>query len=229
MTLTLSGTELLQEVKFATAQRADVPDAQIFRALNIAQERIFRKPVQWPESERFKETNAGFLSGDDTAQASALVRTGDKIHDLYSVRYRADEEWYKLKYISPLLWDQYDDRYTSVYPAYYTRWGQTISIYPAAGQDLDMRLRYTASPQLINANTTDMMFDTMSGILVEYAVSHILHGAGRVQEASIHYRIADQQVTEAMMNVPRVTDDVSLVSGTGPVGEYWLDPFVRAR
>lgn len=229
MSTALTGAELLEEVRDAVARRADVSEARIFRALNMAQDRIFREPVHWPDTERHRETVSGIVLGQDTIPLTSLIGVGETVHEVYTLRYQESVNiWYRLKYIDPRMWDRYSTDFASAYPAYYTYWGDSISLYPRPDRNFDVQLRYAIVPWKITASTQEILFGTMSGILVAYAVSHILHSVGRAQEAAVPYRIARQQLENAMMNLRRVTDEQSpAFNESGYTGEYWNNPFVR--
>ena len=230
MTLALSSAEMVTEVRDALSRRQDILDARIYRALNIGQERVFRKPVHWPELERFREVSDGLSASTETFDLNNWLIAGDTFHDIFSLRVRAgvSTEWYKLRLKSPRVWDKYTDSVTAGgYPQWYTLWGTMISVYPTYDMSLDLRLRYKRVPSKITP-TEGTVFADKTGIIIAFAISHIQTGLSKPNEAARWYTVADNQLREAMMNVRGSTDEISLTEGEYTSNEPWNDPFVRA-
>ena len=94
----LSAREMVEEVQAAFAKDATVTETRAIRALNLAQTRIAREPIHWPELQR--KIAVPIVAQQDEYDLSALVADGG-IHELFNFRLTWDTYRRRLTYTDP--------------------------------------------------------------------------------------------------------------------------------
>lgn len=224
MALDLSA--MTEEVRDAHANRANLSDDRIQRALNFGQERVAREPVHWQELER--KISFTVREGVYEYRISGLAADDSDVHESYNLWLMEDETRFRVAYRRPRV---FDTEFTVQYrarPVRYTVWGTDLLFGPIPEEDYQATYRYAIWPKPLSEGSQISDLKNKDGIIVAFAISHLFQTLGNDNSAARWFTIARDQLRNARASVDNVSDETSTPGEGMGVGNYWVDPFVRS-
>ena len=224
MALTLA--EMIEEVRTAHAQRQDLSDARITRALNFGQERVAREPVHWKELERL--VSHTLAEGQYVYTFPNVFTVDTDVHEIFTVHVLRDGRREKLEHRAPREFDHLVQEENQGQPRYYTWWGTNLYVQPKPEEEYTARIAYGIWPNAFDSTVPTAVSDLQNkdGIIVAFAISHLFQVVGSAEDAARWYTIARDQLSKARQSVDYVSDPTPMREGR--TSEYWRDPFVRS-
>ncbi len=231
-------SELREEVKLHFADRPDLTDAQVDRALNIQQERMARAY----DFEDLKVVDSGTLpftstpADDKFFPFSTLGSGNQEPREVYSFRLdTADGRARKLTQLSARKFDKLvpEPEFHGVRtPTMYTIWADKFELYPVQDIAYPYELRMSKWPTtLVNVNDKSD-FNRKDDILIIITISWLFNRFGEYERAGRFFGIFNALWRDATNEDLGMPDrEIGTLGGkeTSIYGEkYWLDPFVRS-
>lgn len=228
---TLTGAQLISEVRRFFADRADLTDATILQWLNTTQESLARQ-WQWEELD---ETEEKTLSIAGTAKADKIVTPTNTYRDFYSVRLvttegdsgkltRLSKRQFDAKFPEPEFHGRND-------PIFYTYFQDKLELFPVQAVAHTLVIRGMKWATALANDAVVSNFDRKDDILIYLTVSPIADSLGQYDRASRFFGIANAKIEQAK-DEQQTKPDLEIkpdfeISG-GLIGQYWKDPFIKA-
>jgi len=221
---TLTFTELQDEIRSALGGRVDL-NARLPRAINLAQQRLARIH-DFDEMEILTTTTFGFTSTDADRFLSLPAK-----REVFSIILLDGAQSKKLKQRTVRFWDNripMPEYWNRNRPIEYVLWGDKAEIWPMADAAYSVRIRWSKWPTDL-VNPTDVSeFLQKDDILIELAVIYILNSLGKEEDASKHTITLRTLLAEVVTIDDTKPDlDIEPSGNYTPIGDSWLNPFVR--
>lgn len=231
--------QIRNSLRRSLADRDDLTDEDLTEYVNVGQRQVARE--RWPEMER---TWTWRLVVDQDDYAYTDIDATVSLHELYTIQVKDDERWEKLDYVSPRLWDktEYRDDITRTdRPYWYTVWERSISVRSTPKEAYEARAKVLIWPRNLVADGDTSQLRDKDDVILYLARAEAYGVVGNAEAAEFWETKARRRMAVARESRDNVSDyepapkwaQTSLgetpVSGReGPVGDYWIDPFVRS-
>lgn len=232
-------SEMREEIKLHFADRSDLTDAQINRAVNLAQERMAR-PIDFQELKVLVTGNTLPYTGvkaDDKLFAYTQLPSGSQDpKSIYTFRIiTSDGRSRKL-----VPWNQmtFDERvpepqfFAADVPRHYIRWGNGFELYPVQNQAYNYEIRMSKWPTAMTSDSQKSDFDRKDDVLINLVISQIWGRFGEYERANRFFGIFNRLWNEAVEEELGKPDRNIVSPETRKIldlpGDYWARPFVRS-
>lgn len=234
---TLQLSELREEVSLHFADRGDLTNAQIHRALNLMQERMSRAH----DFQEMKTVVSGTLpytgvpGNDKFLPFSSLSNTEPK--SIFTFRLiTSDGRSRKLTPWNQQLFDELvpePEFHASRIPEHYIRWDSKFEFFPVQDLAYNYEIRLEKWPTTLADDTDKSDFNRKDELIISITVSYIYNRFGEYERSKRFFAIFDalwrvaveEDIGKPDRNVvnPRTAADPLRLSD-----KYWLDPFTRS-
>ncbi len=230
---TLIRTELETELLAALGNREDVTAARQVVFLNLAQMRIARVR-KWEELERSLTFTFPYNQTDEDRRIAIAA----DIRTYYSINLITDSDSRsrRLEYVSPRLWDkripkaEFNARRI---PILFTRWQETIEIWPMNDAAYSGRARVCKWPAPFTVDSDVVSdLDQKDDMLIALAASHGYTSLRMLEDAARWWNIYSSMLKDAE-DEEDDNPDQDIKPGFeikgGGVGKPWTDPFAKDK
>jgi hypothetical protein len=226
----LTLTELIGEVQVALLNRTDLTQARCVTALNFAQTQISRQH-DFKELKAFYNVNTFFTSSAFNDKFLPLAPYTKHVHtavllDNTSSRKLVEKPWRNFDRMFPM-----PEALARSRPAIYSRWNDTLILYPVPQQVYPVFMRITTYPRPFNlalGPSAVSDYDGKDDILIDLAAAYLWGSIGRTDKASDFIQKGELHFNDAVKQDNDMPDlDINIDIQTDNLGNYWADPFAR--
>lgn len=230
---TLTGAQLISEVRRFFADRDDLTDAVLLTWLNLSQENLARQWM-WEELDQTEELVIAITA---TAKDDKFLTPANTYRDFYSVRLVTTDG--RSSRLTRLSKRQFDDRFPEPEfiarnnPRFYTYFQSKLELFPVPAEAHTVVLRGMKWATALAAGATPSNFDRKDDILINLTCSAIADSLGQFERASKFFIVARDRIEQAKDEQETKPDldikpDFEISKDRLP-GEYWNNPFIRGQ
>ncbi len=237
----LTLAQMRTQVRTALGNRSDHTDAFLEENINLSQMRIARLN-QWEELERVFDNTLAITADPRSDKQFTLpdasnTDTNVDIRDAYSFRLITnDGKSKKLIFRTPRQFDELHpepEYFARDTPSIYTKYGNTIEMYPVPDTAYPVRVRATIWPTtLTDANPTSLL-DRKDDLIISLTTAWLFYLQRNPEEAGRWLRVFKDDLLAALKEQSEIPDldvlsdfEAAIKHGRN-TGEWWNDPFVR--
>jgi hypothetical protein len=236
--MALNATELITEIKAHHANRSDLTDELVVRALNLSQDRIARS-YDFEELQRVK-TGSFVITADETVDkflAYTDIGGGIEPRKIYSFRVTAtDGTHQKLERYTARQFDELIPRpewYARGRPLFYITWSDKFELWRIPDSADPWELRFTIWPtQFSVADLTEFSdMKRKDDMLIHLTVSYLYNKFSEYEKAGrffSYFRAEWEEAVEEDSSRPDLVIKGDSMNVRFPPNDYWKDPFIRS-
>lgn len=238
---TLTLAQMRAQVIKGLGNRSDHTNSELNEVINLSQERITRIN-QWEELERVFDNTLAITSDarddkqfelpDDTNTDTAV-----NIRDAYSFRLITnDGKSKKLVYRTPRAFDELHpepEYFARNTPAFYTKYANTIEMYPVPDIAYPVRVRATIWPVTLTEVATSQL-DHKDDLLISLSLAWMFHLQRNTEESLEWLKTFTAGLRAALKEEGEKPDldilshfEAGFKSGSANIGDWWNNPFMR--
>lgn len=234
---TLTGAELVEEVRDNLGGRTDITDARILRGLNMAQDHMAAGD-DWEELRVIDSGTLPFTStpASDKFLPFSSLTTHTEPHEIFSFRIvTSDGRSRKMRYYPAREFDRQlpEPEYLATgIPSIYTVWAEKFELWKVTEAAYNYELRCTKWPTALAAGATPSDFNRKDDLLILLGTSWIFGSLGEYNRMRSFYGMYAERMKIAS-HEDDYKPDQDIVSPAGRaeydviLGRPWADPFVK--